>query len=113
MPDHIHMLWIGLAQNSDQKVAIEFFRKHLRSHLAPFGWDHQPFDNVLREKDRERDAFQATAFYILENPVRAELVKMASDYKFSGAIVLGYPDLSPFQKDFWEKFWKIDSLLRS
>lgn len=112
MPDHCHLLWAGLTPKSDQIVAMEFFRKHLRLHLRPFDWQPQSFDHVLREKERERNAFRTTAIYILENPVRKGLVAEASDYPYSGALVAGYPDLGPFREDFWERFWKIDNLLR-
>jgi len=112
MPDHIHMLWLGAAEQTDQMVAIDFFRKQLKPLLAPVEWQDQPYDHVLREKDRERNAFQAAAWYILENPVRAGLVKERGTYPHSGCFVLGYPDLSPFQDGYWELYWRIDGRLR-
>lgn len=29
------------------------------------------------------------------------------DWRFSGAVVPGYPNLHPLQLDYWEKFWPI------
>jgi len=69
MPDHAHLIWIGLNEiSSDQRLAIEFLRKNLRPHLAPAGWQHQAHDHVLTEDERTRGAFLATATYVLENP---------------------------------------------
>jgi REP element-mobilizing transposase RayT len=112
MPDHIHMLWMSLGPGSDQLLAVEFFRKHARPHLHPFEWQRQGYDHVLREKERKRKAFQKTAFYILENPVRAGLVETARDYPYSGTLVVGYPDLDPHAAGFWDRFWRVDAKLR-
>jgi putative transposase len=72
-------------------------------------WELQPqaYDHVLREDERKQNAFAKVCFYILANPVRAELMKREDDWPFSGAIVPGYPDLYPFQEVYWELFWKI------
>ncbi len=108
MPDHAHVIWLGLTdRDSDQRVAIEFLRKHLRPHLAPAEWQRQAHDNVLREADRERDAFQATAAYVFENPVRASLAARREDYPHLGCCVPGYPDLDPRREGYWELFWRI------
>lgn len=74
MPDHMHLLWLGLGPESDQRVAIEFARKHLRPELAPARWQHQVHDRVLRNSETLPGAFPALANYILENPARAKLV---------------------------------------
>ena len=107
MPDHAHFLGLGLHDDSDQRTAVEFLRKHLRSALSPAGWQHQTHDHILRDHQREQGAFQTVAQYILDNPVRAELVERASDYPFLGCCVAGYPDLSVNQNDYWERFWRI------
>lgn len=108
MPDHAHLLWLGLDdQCSDQRLAIEFFRKHLRPALAPTQWQNQAHDHVLQEHERERGAFQTVAHYILENPVRAMLTQTQADYAYLGCCIPGYPDLQCIQQDYWEKFWRI------
>ena len=33
MPDHIHFLWIGITDDSDQRVAAKFFRKQINPIL--------------------------------------------------------------------------------
>jgi REP element-mobilizing transposase RayT len=107
MPDHLHLVWMGLHADSDQRAGMVFLRTHLEPELAPHKFQHQAYDHVLREEDRRRDAFARTCYYILENPVRAELVKGRQEWPFSGAVVPGYPTVHPLQDDFWLKFWKL------
>ena len=107
MPDHVHVLWIGLRDDSNQRIAIEFLRKHLSPTLAPTKWQQQVHDHVLREHERERGAFQTVAQYILENPVRAGLAGSAPEYRFVGCCIPGYPELEVSQTDYWERFWRV------
>lgn len=107
MPDHMHLLWLGLQGKSDQRIAIGFARKHLRPALAPAKWQHQPHDRILRESETLPAAFQAVANYILENAVRAGLVSQWRDYPYLGCCVAGYPDLDIRREDYWELFWRI------
>lgn len=107
MPNHVHLLTMGLSGHSDHRTAIEFLRKHLRPKLAPADWQHQAHDHVLREYQRKRGVFDTVAHYILENPVRAGLVDSFANYPFLGCSVPGYPSLDICQPDFWEKFWRI------
>ncbi len=107
MPDHIHLLWLGLRDDSDQRTAIEFLRKHLRPALAPHDWQKQAHDHVLRDAAREQDAFQTIAHYIFENPVRAGLCATATDYSCTGCCVPGYPELSVHAEDYWPRFWRL------
>src|SRR5690606_30896566 len=75
MPDHGHFLWIGLDPTSDQRLAAAWFRRHWNSLLAPtYALQRQAHDHVLRDTEREQNAFAAIATYILQNPERAHLV---------------------------------------
>ncbi len=110
MPDHLHLVWLGLRADSDQRNAMKFLRKHLAVELArrgEFELQKQSHDSVLREKDRERGAFERTCFYVLDNPRRKELVTHPRDWPHLGAVVPGYPFLHPLAEDYWELFWKI------
>ena len=107
MPDHLHLVWMGLRADSDQRNGMAFLRTHLEPKLSPRKFQHQAHDHVLKEKERQRNAFARVCHYILENAVRAELVKRPADWHFSGAIVPGYPTLHPLQDDFWPRFWKL------
>ena len=66
MPDHIHLLLVGLFEGSDQRVAVKYLRKHLNSVLAKLDaqLQLQPYDHVLRDEDLERSAFEDVAEYI-------------------------------------------------
>jgi len=107
MPDHLHLVWIGVSGGADQRIAAQFFRFHSGALLAPAGWQKQAFDHVLREDDRKRGAFAAVCHYILENPVRAKLVGTWNAYRYSGAALPGFPDVDPRRNDYWETFWGI------
>ncbi len=114
MPDHAHLIWLGLRVDTDQRNAMKFFRKHLAQELvrrSPMGAEYelqkQSHDSVLRKKDRLRGAFQKTCFYVLDNPRRKGLVNHPRDWSHLGAVVPGYPFLHPLAEDFWEQFWKL------
>jgi REP element-mobilizing transposase RayT len=114
MPDHLHLLWMGLRVDSDQRNAMKFLRKHLAVELArrsptgvEFELQKQSHDSVLREKDRMRGAFEKSCFYLLDNPCRRKLADHPRDWPHLGAVVPGYPFLHPLGEDFWESFWKL------
>jgi putative transposase len=110
MPDHLHMVWMGLEQRSDQRVGMAFLRTYLEKALAPHKFQHQPHDHVLREEERQRNSFARVCFYILNNPLAAGLVEAAADWPYYGAVVPGYPEMDPLrQPDFWKIFWKVYS----
>jgi REP element-mobilizing transposase RayT len=112
MPDHLHLVWMGLRWDSDQRNGMAFLRTHLKPELTPAKLQHQPHDHVLKTEERRRNAFAGVCHYILENPVRAELVRQADEWAFTGAVIPGYPSLQPLQSDFWQKFWKLYQLVR-
>jgi len=108
MPDHLHLVWMGLRRESDQLNAMKFLRTHLEPALGGSRqWQHQPHDRVLREKQRQRNAFAKACFYVLANPVRANLVDREQEWPYIGSVVPGYPTLHPLHADFWELFWKL------
>ncbi len=117
MPDHIHLLWIGILESADQRVAAKFFRKHLNRLLSKskVKLQGQGYDHVLREEEREKDAFETVAEYIARNPERAGLVPADhyDEYEFTGCVVPGYPELHLWQEDFWTRFWRTYSYLCS
>jgi len=108
MPDHMHLLWMGIVDGSDQRNAMRFFVKQLNSVLAALDaqLQRQPYDHVLLDEERERSAFEEVAEYIARNPERKRLVPADgfAQYKFTGCLVPGYPDLKPFQEGYWDLF---------
>jgi len=115
MPDHFHLLLLGLAPESDQRNAMRFFRRELNRILQPH-WrlQKQGYDHALKPEERQRGAFQRIAFYILANPVRAGLISQErhATYPFCGCMVTGYPDLNVLAEGYWEHFWKLYEQLR-
>jgi putative transposase len=112
MPDHLHLVWIGVHPNSDQKQATRFLRKHMTPLFHAAKLQRQPHDHVLREEDREHNAFQSTCYYIQENPVRKELVTTWTDYPYTGCMIPGYPELDIRASDYWVRFWRAYEYVR-
>jgi putative transposase len=116
MPDHLHLLWIGILDGSDQRNAAKYLRKQLNPILEKLNarFQKQPYDHVLREEDRERDAFETVVEYIARNPERAGLVKADSyrEYPYTGCLVPDYPELTLWQNEYWDRFWRIYAYLR-
>ena len=108
---------MGILDGSDQRNASKFLRAQLNRVLEKLGtqFQQQPYDHVLRDEERDRSAFEEVAEYIARNPERAGLV--AADgyrqYNFTGCLVPGYPDLNPWQDQYWELFWRIYNCLRT
>jgi putative transposase len=113
MPDHIHLVWMGLGRQSDQRKGMKFLRERLATVLHPHRFQHQAHDHVLRDEERRRNAFAKVCFYILANPSRAGLIQETGSWPFCGAIVPGYPALHPSERDFWPLFWKLYHSMRS
>src|SRR5262245_3506941 len=116
MPDHMHLLWIGILDTCDQRRAARFFRKQLNSVLEKLGaaFQKQPYDRVLREEERQRSEFEDVAWYIARNPERGGLVPEGAfrSYPFTGCLVPGYPELNLWHDDYWERFWRVYDTLR-
>lgn len=108
MPDHVHHLWMGMHPQSDQLLAIKFLRSELRLHLgAGRNWQHQAHDHVLRDEERRRNAFRLSCAYILQNPVRGQLVSRPEDWPYQGVVIPGFPRMRISDDGFWERFWRI------
>ncbi|MSU73030.1 MAG: hypothetical protein EXS43_11940 [Opitutus sp.] len=79
MPDHWHLVWMGLAESFDQWLANRFVRKHLAAQLRVGALQDRAHDHILRNEECGRNAFMATCQYVRENPVRAGLVAAGQD----------------------------------
>ena len=112
MPDHIHLVWMGLRRDSDQINGMAFLRTHLEPELSPAKFQPQPQDEVLRGEQRKRNAFAKVCFYLAANPARAELIGEQEVWPFTGCVIPGYPKLNPLDEDYWSKFWRIFVKLR-
>jgi hypothetical protein len=69
---------------------------------------------VLSEEERDRSAFENVVEYIARNPERANLVPLDRfrEYKYTGCLIPGYPDLDPWRIDYGDLFWRIYEGLR-
>jgi REP element-mobilizing transposase RayT len=107
MPDHVHLVWMGIRKEADQRNGMRFLRAQLGPFLKPARFQHQAHDHVLTAAERQRSAFSiACADYVLLNPSKAGLVKSPADWPHLGAVIPGYPRLSPFGADYWPWFWQ-------
>ncbi|MBI3851149.1 MAG: hypothetical protein HY298_12875 [Verrucomicrobia bacterium] len=107
MPDHVHLVWMGLRRGTDQRNGMKSLRAQLGPFLKPAKFQHQPHDHVLTPEERQRHAFGvACADYVLLNPLKAGLVKSSTDWPYLGALIPGYPRLNPFDAGYWTWFWK-------
>jgi putative transposase len=113
MPDHLHFVWIGTHSDSDQLNAMRFFRTRLTRAIKPIRLQPQPHDHVFTAEERTHNAFASACNYVRQNPLRAKLVADPKTWPFAGALLPGYPDLNPFDSDYWPTFWKIFTKLRS
>ncbi len=115
MPDHLHLLWVGVLPESDQRRAARYFQKQLNMILAKLGahLQDESNDHVLREEECERGAFEEVFQYIARNPERAGLVNenCFREYSYTGCLVPGYPELKIWDDDFWTRFWRIYAYL--
>ena len=93
MPDHVHMLAEGQADDSDCRQFISRAKQYSGFHYkAAFGrrlWQRYGYERTLRSDESSISA----ARYILENPIRARLVKQIDEYPFSGSSVYSFDQI--------------------
>ena len=99
MPDHLHLLVEGQADNSDLVKFVNLLKQRTsfayRRHHPDRLWQKGYFEHVVRDDE----VTQTVAKYVLENPLRAGLVKEPLDYPFSGSLVYSRKQLL----DFWHE----------
>ncbi|MBN9691986.1 MAG: hypothetical protein J0M24_17220 [Verrucomicrobia bacterium] len=107
MPDHAHLVWMGLRTQTDQREAMTWLRTRMAPLLEPHHWQHQAHDHVLTEKERRRGPFMdACSEYILLNPWRAGLAQTPHEWRYVGAVIPGYFNVDPFGPSYWPWFWE-------
>ncbi len=113
LPDHIHLVWMGVRAETDQKNGMAFLRTYLEPELGGLKFQHQPHDHVLREEERTSSQFATACGYVLMNPVKDGLATKPDGWPFSGCVVPGYPKLHPLEAGFWPQFWRVYRGLRN
>jgi putative transposase len=93
MPDHLHVLVEGNAEDSDCKRFIKAFKQysgyyHAQKYRKTL-WQRYGFEHVLRDDEVTIEV----AKYILANPVRAGLAETVEKYPHVGSLVYELKDL--------------------
>lgn len=116
MPDHMHLLWLGILDRADQRRAMKFLRAQLHPILEKLHvrLQDQPYDHVLSDDERQFSSLQNVVEYIARNPERKQLVPLDGfrDYAYTSCLIPGYPGVKPFQPDYWELFDRVYAKLR-
>jgi|SRR5215831_13293312 len=85
MPDHLHLLVEGEADNSDCRRFIKSSKQYSGFYYskgyAQTLWQRYGYERVLRNDEATLDV----ARYILNNPLRAGLVREVREYPFLGS----------------------------
>jgi len=93
MPDHVHLIATGLAEDADVKKFIARAKQYSGFYFnRKFGislWQRYGFDRVIRD-DME---LACTIGYIVANPVRAGLVSHPLQYAYLGSTRFEVPEL--------------------
>jgi len=84
MPNHIHLLVVGLTETSCLKPFMQQFKQitgyAFRQERGVSLWHRSYHERVLRREE----SMESVAAYIWANPVQAGLVKNPEDYPYSG-----------------------------
>ncbi len=116
MPDHLHLLWTGVAESSDQLVAMKSFRKDMNDCLGRIGFklQIQAYDHVLKEKEMEQIELETMVEYIARNPERKKRIPVDSfaTYPFTGCLLPGAAQLRLFQECGWDEIWRTLAFLK-
>ena len=86
MPEHVHTIVMGIADESDALSSMERFKQYsgwwLKKNRPAFEWQKSFYDRVVRSHKK----LAGLASYTVNNPVRRGLVTDWRDYPFTGAI---------------------------
>jgi putative transposase len=92
MKDHIHMIIKGNDEYSNLLNFMKSFKQksgYLFSKYYPeIKWQKDFYDHIIRDnKDIKNQVY-----YILENPVRSELIENWKEYKFKGSTIYDFDE---------------------
>ena len=81
MPDHLHLFAAFAPGSPPVSDWMKALKRYLTSQLG-IAWQKGFFDHVLRS----RESYKQKWMYVLENPVRAGLVREAREWRYQGEI---------------------------
>jgi putative transposase len=88
MPDHVHFFCSPDNESEDLKRFMQAWKEWTAKRLTrecgikEHIWQKEFFDHVLRNEESYKEKWQ----YVLNNPVRAGLVKEAEEWPWQGEI---------------------------
>ena len=87
MPDHLHVVVEGQTPASDLRRFVKIAKQRIAfvfrtTFGVPATWQHGYYERVLRSDE----ATDVVVRYVLENPVRAGMVRVAEEFAYSGAL---------------------------
>lgn len=93
MPDHLHLVLVGVAESATLPAAMRAFKGAATAEGRKLGvsrlWEKSFYDHVIRTGE----GLDRVASYILMNPVRAGLVREAAEWPFSGSFMFEWKKL--------------------
>ncbi len=93
MPDHVHLLVMGLGDTSCCrrfiKLAKQYSGYYFHRHRGETLWQRYGYERALRSEIERA----TTIRYILDNPVEAGLAQEPGDYPFVGSSCFSLPEL--------------------
>jgi REP-associated tyrosine transposase len=85
MPDHVHALFVGASPEADFKEFVKIAKQRsgfrFKRAAGERLWQEGYYDRVLRGEEATVDVIR----YIIENPLRRQLVTEIRDYPFWGS----------------------------
>jgi putative transposase len=85
MPDHVHLLVEGVTEDADLKAFLKSAKQysgfHFRRKTRNSLWQRYGYERVLRDEEDTPSIIR----YMIDNAVRAGLVKAPMDYPFWGS----------------------------
>lgn len=110
MPDHMHLLLVGLSERSELQGLIRAFKGESAAVARECGvrnlWQKGFYDHVVRSGKNLGDV----ASYIFDNPVRAGLVKQFTEWPYSGSWMFDWNKLKEAAKPYVPP-WKVDKTI--
>lgn len=98
MPDHLHVLILGLSDASRPRLAMNRFKQKsgewLAAHRPDLRWQKDFYDRIVRQKE----GYENVARYLALNPVRAGFAEDVYAWPYTGSI--GY-ELREIIEDAW------------
>jgi putative transposase len=93
MPDHVHMVITGKTKTCNSLDLIKLFKQKtgywLSKNFKTIEWQKDFYDHIIRNESDIRNQI----YYILENPIRRELVKSWKEFKLKGSTIYNLDEL--------------------